>query len=225
MTTVRSGTRGRPRKIVDEDLVAEAMQPRRNISVSKLSCQLNISRHTLRKNMEEYGVSHGFDLIPDDELDAMVSGYKTYKPASGQRYTIAWVRSQGLRIQRRRIQSSLHRVDGIGQALRKRAIIHRRVYETSRPNALWHLDGHHKLIQWGVVIHGCIDGNCRTVCAVHSCLTSQALTVPRWWASEQAPTTCRQRYWSYSWKRLPDTGTHHEYVATVEERTLMSQSI
>jgi hypothetical protein len=31
-------------------------------------------------------------------------------------------------------------------------------------NVLWHLDGHHKMIQWGFVIHGFIDSHCRTVC-------------------------------------------------------------
>ena len=28
----------------------------------------------------------------------------------------------------------------------------------SRPLALWHFDGNHKLIRWRFVIHGCVDG-------------------------------------------------------------------
>ena len=40
----------------------------------------------------------------------------------------------------------------------------RRKYFSSSPNALWHCDGHHKLIKYGFVIHGFIDGNHRTVC-------------------------------------------------------------
>ncbi|KAL4063011.1 hypothetical protein V8B97DRAFT_1843938, partial [Scleroderma yunnanense] len=28
---------------------------------------------------------------------------------------------------------------------------------------LWHIDGHHKLIWWGIVIHAFIDGFCQTV--------------------------------------------------------------
>ncbi|KAI5986085.1 hypothetical protein F5J12DRAFT_728872, partial [Pisolithus orientalis] len=31
------------------------------------------------------------------------------------------------------------------------------------PNALWHMDGHHKLIQWGIIIHGFINGFCHMV--------------------------------------------------------------
>jgi len=26
------------------------------------------------------------------------------------------------------------------------------------PNSLWHIDGHHSLIRWGFVVHGCVDG-------------------------------------------------------------------
>ena len=29
------------------------------------------------------------------------------------------------------------------------------------PNALWHIDGHHKLIRWNMVVHGGIDGYSR----------------------------------------------------------------
>ncbi|KAI5984837.1 hypothetical protein EDD15DRAFT_2143373, partial [Pisolithus albus] len=61
-------------------------------------------------------------------------------------------------IQRHRISSSLQRVDPLGRVLWKQATIHRRQYRVSRPNALWHMDGHHKLIHWGIVIHGIIDG-------------------------------------------------------------------
>ena len=31
------------------------------------------------------------------------------------------------------------------------------------PHHLWHHDGHHKLIRYGLITHGCIDGNTRSV--------------------------------------------------------------
>jgi hypothetical protein len=34
----------------------------------------------------------------------------------------------------------------------------RRVYRVPWINALWHIDGHHKLIEYKIVIHGGIDG-------------------------------------------------------------------
>ncbi|KAG2143310.1 hypothetical protein BD769DRAFT_1348343, partial [Suillus cothurnatus] len=54
--------------------------------------------------------------------------------------------------------------DKIRQHLRWQQIIRRRKYEVKWSNVLWHLDGHHKMIQWWFVIHIFIDGHCRTVC-------------------------------------------------------------
>ncbi|KAG1886057.1 hypothetical protein F4604DRAFT_1572383, partial [Suillus subluteus] len=62
-----------------------------------------------------------------------------------------------------RVVQSLRRVDGLGQVLRDRQVKHRWKYHVKRPNVLWHVDGHHKLIRWGIVIHGFIDGFCRMV--------------------------------------------------------------
>ena len=31
-------------------------------------------------------------------------------------------------------------------------------YISSRPNAVWHMDGHHKLSPWGFIVHASIDG-------------------------------------------------------------------
>ncbi|KAJ6492441.1 hypothetical protein C8R47DRAFT_923178, partial [Mycena vitilis] len=61
-------------------------------------------------------------------------------------------------IQKERVMLSLRRVDKLGNVLRRRKIVKRRVYQVKRPNALWHLDGHHKMIRWGIVVHGFVDG-------------------------------------------------------------------
>ena len=69
----------------------------------------------------------------------------------------------GLRIQRERIRESIQRVDPTGIEGRVRRALHRRVYSVASPNALWHLDGYHKLIRWRIVVHGGIDGYSRLV--------------------------------------------------------------
>ncbi|EPT00177.1 hypothetical protein FOMPIDRAFT_1123102, partial [Fomitopsis schrenkii] len=51
-----------------------------------------------------------------------------------------------------------------GAALRRHKTVKRRVYHVPRPNHLWHIDGHHKLIRWGIVVHGGIDGCGAFVC-------------------------------------------------------------
>ena len=63
-------------------------------------------------------------------------------------------------VQRYRMREAINRVRG------KQTISHpiqRRTYCVSGPNALWHLDGNHKLIKWRLVVHGCIDGFTRMI--------------------------------------------------------------
>ena len=64
----------------------------------------------------------------------------------------------GLRVQRQRIRNSLQRIDCRGIRSRLNGILHRRVYSVPMPNSLWHIDGHHKLIRWRIIVHGGIDG-------------------------------------------------------------------
>ncbi|KAI6149917.1 hypothetical protein BKA82DRAFT_4339055 [Pisolithus tinctorius] len=49
--------------------------------------------------------------------------------------------------------------------------------KVSHPNALWHMDGHHKLVHWGIVIHGIIDGYCHTVVRLEAHINNQSSTV------------------------------------------------
>ena len=53
----------------------------------------------------------------------------------------------------------------------------RRVYFVPWPNSLWHLDGHHSLIRWGFIIHGCIDGYSRRIIFLHCSTNNLASTV------------------------------------------------
>lgn len=69
-----------------------------------------------------------------------------------------YLKSLGLRIQRRRIRERLAKLDPHNTALRWGAVVSRRKYYVPWPNSLWHLDGHHSLIRWKLVIYGCIDG-------------------------------------------------------------------
>lgn len=55
--------------------------------------------------------------------------------------------------------------------------VYRRTYSVSGPNALWHLDGNHKLIRWRLVIHGAIDGFSRLVTFLHCSDNNRSETV------------------------------------------------
>ena len=159
----RTGRRGRPRKMVDPAYLRDALAPDRNISMKKLSKTLRINRLTLRRNMADSGISRAFTELNDDVLDGLLQVFKLEKPDSGFRYALGFLRSHEIRLQQWRVIQSLRRVDPIGRILRERRTVQRREYRVARPNSLWHCDGHHKLIAWGFVIHGIVDGYCRTV--------------------------------------------------------------
>jgi hypothetical protein len=163
VSNVRSGRRGRPRKQVDPAFLREAMSAKRNLHITKLADAIGLSRHTLRSRLREAGIELKFAALSDADLDLLVRTYRHVKPNSGIRYLIGFLRSHGLRVQKARIRRSILRVDGIGRVLRQRTAIRRRKYKVARPNALWHVDGHHKLILWGIVIHGIVDGYSRMV--------------------------------------------------------------
>lgn len=134
-----------------------------NIPLTRLAKALGVHRHTLRNNLRLNNIEHGFTPISDADLDLLITTYTQHKPESGIRYVTGFLRHHGFKIQRRRIIESLQRVDPIGRTLQERRAIVRRVYSVTRPNALWHIDGHHKLIRWGTVLHGIVDGCTRTV--------------------------------------------------------------
>jgi hypothetical protein len=163
VTTHRTGKRGRPRKIIDPSYLQEALAPDRNISRTGLSRVLKIHRHTVRRAINDAGISQSYMDLSDNDLDDLLKAFKLQKPESGFRYALGFLRNHGIRIQQRRVLQSLRRVDPIGRILRERRTTRRREYHVARPNSLWHCDGHHKLIAWGIVIHGIIDGFCRTV--------------------------------------------------------------
>ena len=116
--------------------------------------------------MQELDIDSSFDKISDDNLDNLVQQYHQENPGGGHAYIIGRLRAvHFLRIQRHRVIDSMNRIDQLGQGLRQHIgkKKEQRCYHVARPNALWHIDGHHKLIAWGIVIHGVADGYSRKV--------------------------------------------------------------
>lgn len=51
------------------------------------------------------------------------------------------------------------------------------MYNVSRPLALRHVDGNHKLIRWRFVVHGCVDGYTRIPVFLKCSNNNKAVTV------------------------------------------------
>lgn len=166
VSTHSTGQRGRPKKEVDPDIIRNALQHDRRISISALAKVLGIHRNTLRTKIKELDLTTAFDEISDADLDKLIHQYRQEHPDAGRGYVAGHLRSKHvLRLPRNRILQSMRRVDHLGQGIRLHIAAKkiRRPYSVPRPNALWHIDGHHKLILWGIVIHGLADGYSRKV--------------------------------------------------------------
>lgn len=168
VVTVRTGRRGRPRKAINETYLRNALASDRMISIAELARMLGVSRQLVYRYMKTYGIKREYSEITDGQLDAILRAFRQHRPTAGLQYIMGFMRKCGLRVQRITVKQSIRRVDGVGQTLRRCMVVKRRYYRVARPNALWHMDGHHKLIRWGFVIHGFIDGFCRTVRALPS---------------------------------------------------------
>lgn len=152
-----SGIPGRP----SYDLIANQLQALLEVgfNVGQIADLLQVSKRTIERRLAEYGITaRSFCDITNAELDAHVQEIKLFNPNVGSKNLAGYLAARNIRIPRQRVRESLQRVDPLGVAARKCRSIHRRVYCVSRPLALWHFDGNHKLIRWRFVVHGCVDG-------------------------------------------------------------------
>lgn len=162
--TVQTGRPGRPRKILLEPILREMFRPGRNINITQAARALNVHRHTVKHYLQSYRIQKKkYSVLSDEELDTLVEEFKKNRPTTGLSYLQGHILQHGWRIQRDRLLAAISRVDGVQTVLRKNSTIKRRKYVTSRPNAVWHMDGHHKLGPWGFVVHASIDGCDSTV--------------------------------------------------------------
>ena len=90
-----------------------------------------------------------------------------------------YLQANGLNIQWERIRSALWKLDPEGMILRlvNSNIIHRRKYSVPETLFLSRIDGNHKLIRCGFVIHGGIDGYSRRIMYLHCSLNNRSNTV------------------------------------------------
>ena len=168
---------GRPKLIIPEELLENLRSL--GFTWNQIARMLRVSRWTIYRRVEEYGLSCSrYSNITDNQLDEIISGFiSRHGTTTGQSYLIGYVRSLGHLVQRSRVRAAINRVDPENSALRWATVITRRVYSVPWPNSLWHIDGHHSLIRWGFVVHGCIDGFSRMIIFLRCSTNNRADTV------------------------------------------------
>ena len=165
---------GRPRCDAGSLLLRRSL----NYNWTKVALVLGISRATLYRRLQEAGVRPN-DCTPlsNNQLDDIMRSIKQDHPNDGEVLIKGHLLRMGIRISRKLMRQSIHRVDHVGVVNRRRSIIYRRVYSVPYPNYIWHIDGHHKLIRWRFVIHGSIDGFSRTITYLKCSDNNRANTV------------------------------------------------
>lgn len=138
------------------------MHPSRGFTKSGLARTAQIHRHTLRKQANAENLDIGFSDISNDELRELAIEFEIERPSSGRKFFIAYLRDRGIKVQRKRASEALNYLKRLNRRLITQRI-ERRQYAVPGYNRVWHLDGHHKLNRYKFVIHGLIDGFCRTV--------------------------------------------------------------
>ena len=149
------------------------------LPISEIARSLGVSRPTVYTFMKEHSIPYQgrFTNNSEENLRDAVTSIKQEFPNSGEIMVQGHLRAQGINIQRRRIRATIREVDPQGVRARQRLRIHRRVYSVPCPNYLWHVDGNHKLIRWGFVLHHGIDGLSRLVTFGKFSINNRATTV------------------------------------------------
>ena len=142
--------RGRPSFDIPKEQIELFLEY--NFLLPQLSEILGVSLGTVNRRLKDYGLSvtQIYSTISATELDKITQQLESEFPNCGYRRMTGFLRARGIHVQQIRVRESMKRSDPEGVLLRSLQLtpISRRVYNVTCPLALWHLDGHHKLIRY-----------------------------------------------------------------------------
>ncbi|KAE8206338.1 hypothetical protein CF327_g7573 [Tilletia walkeri] len=142
---------------------------------------LGCSERTVRRRRAELGIKRrdSSDLSFEEVVNLLRRLRTMHSNSVGERGTWGALRAMGVRISRARMREAIRTIDPIAVNSRWTRYLKRREYFVPFVNSLWHMDGHHKLIRWKIVIHGAIDGKSRIVTYLQAAGNNRADTVAK----------------------------------------------
>ena len=138
---------GRPKYIISEEKLV--FLKKLSFTWKNIATMLLVSRSTICRGINQLGLHEvtGYSNLTDEVLDNIINRFKQEHGISVRRSLVmGHLRSLGLRVQKRRITKVLLRIYPRNSNLKWKSIIQRRKYSVPSPNSLWHIDGHHSLI-------------------------------------------------------------------------------
>uniref|UniRef100_A0A3Q3LWI2 Integrase catalytic domain-containing protein n=1 Tax=Labrus bergylta TaxID=56723 RepID=A0A3Q3LWI2_9LABR len=169
--------RGRPALDITREQIQLLLT--QGFTVRAMARMLGCSSSYLHKKMKSFQISarKRFTSISEIHLEEHIRRLHNQFPRSGSEMMRAYLRAEGIVVQRRRVRETLNRIDPAAAAQRWSQTVARRTYHVPFPNSLWHIDGHMRLIRWGFVTHAGIDGNSRLITYINCSTNNTALTV------------------------------------------------
>ena len=177
LTFLDSSKPGRPKYNISQEQLEHLLNL--GFNCPTIASMLGVSLRTVHRRMAEYNLSvrSCYSNIDDAGLTQVVKEIKEQYPNCGYRMMGGLLRQHGIRIQQMRVREAMLVTDPNGTIVRFADLVHRRRYHVPCPQALWHIDGNHKLIRWRIVVHGGIDGFSRLVVFLNCANDNTAGTV------------------------------------------------
>ncbi|XP_066921422.1 uncharacterized protein [Clytia hemisphaerica] len=170
---------GRPKILIDCEKLDYLFNL--NFTANDIANFFGTSRRTICRRLSEKSMSivDTYSKMSDSQLDECVKNILDEFPRTGYRRMKGFLQSNGHRVQEKRVRACMHRVglEGVLSRSTELKTVRRRKYNVKGTNVLWHIDGNHKLIKWGLVIHGGIDGYSRRIVFLNCSSNNKASTV------------------------------------------------
>ena len=149
-TVIFSGAAGRPKICLTREILEYFIG--NGFSATQVAMLTHVSLSTVRRRMSEFGLSIRslYSDIHDSDLDRVVVTVLGQHPHFGYRLMRGYLAALGYHLQQSHVREAMIRVDPVGVLSRRHGTIVRRTYSVPTPNALWHIDGYHRLIRWDI---------------------------------------------------------------------------
>ena len=149
----RGTTRGRPYIGLTSDILEMLFES--GCTYKDIISLSGITKDGLKKKLRAMKLKRkniAYTSISEVELENHVKKFAKLHPNAGYRRLLGYLRKNGIRITYKQACDALRRVDPLASSLRlfNSNYLRRRVYKVNGPNALWHLDGNHRLARYNV---------------------------------------------------------------------------
>jgi len=168
-----SGLSGRPKFNINCDTLSTLIGY--GFTYNEIGNLYGISKETVYRRVREFEIQRpAYSNLTNNELQCVVKDIINNFPNCGIRRMKGYLLARGHKVQWERVRNTMWQVDPEGLIRRslQSNLIFRRKYSVPGP-----IDGNHKLIRWGFVIHGGIDGFSRRIMFLQCATNNKAKTV------------------------------------------------